>query len=151
MTAGIFDPLPSGGTASAPPRFTSPWRPILPVPEGAPAPTTTHPKLGKPAQEWPYRDAGGRLLGIVCRFEPKGGKEIRSLVYAEHQKFERQWRWLGFPRPRPLYGVDRLHARPDAPVIVTEGEKAADAAALLLPEHVAITSPGGSKAAKAAD
>jgi putative DNA primase/helicase len=41
--------------------------------------------------------------------------------------------------------------RPDAPVIVTEGETAADAAAELLPDHVAITSPGSSKAAAAAD
>ena len=89
---------------------------------------------------------------MVCRFEPKGAaKEIRSLIYAEHPKFGRQWRWLGFPRPRPLYGLDRLAERPDAPAIVTEGEKAADAAGALLPDHVAITSPGGSKAAKAAN
>ena len=37
--------------------------------------------------------------------------------------------------------------RPTAPVIVTEGEKAADAAAALLPNMVAITSPNGSKSA----
>ena len=36
-------------------------------------------------------------------------------------------------------------------MIVTEGEKAADAAGELLPDYVAITSPGGSKAAAAAD
>jgi putative DNA primase/helicase len=82
---------------------------------------------------------------------PGGGKEIRSLVFAEQKKWGRQWRWLGFPKPRPLYGLDRLAARPDAPVIVTEGETAADAAAELLPDHVAITSPGSSKAAAAAD
>jgi putative DNA primase/helicase len=68
-----------------------------------------------------------------------------------HPEYGREWRWLGFPKPRPLYGLDRLAARPKAPVVVTEGEKAADAAALLLLDHVAVTSPGGSKAAKAAD
>ena len=36
-------------------------------------------------------------------------------------------------------------------MIVTEGEKAADAAALVFPNSVVITSPGGSKAAKFAD
>jgi len=36
-------------------------------------------------------------------------------------------------------------------VIVTEGEKAADAAGWLLPDHVVVTSPGVSKAAGAAD
>ena len=42
--------------------------------------------------------------------------------------------------------MDRLAARPDAPVLVTEGEKAADAAALLFPDSICITSQGGSKA-----
>jgi putative DNA primase/helicase len=152
MTEGMFSPLPSGIAASAPPPTAPEWRKILPVPEDAPAPPTKHPTLGAPSSTWPYRDAAGRLLGVVCRFELKGGtKEIRSLVFAEHRKWGRQWRWLGFPRPRPLHGLDRLAARPGAPVIVAEGEKAADAAALLLPDHVAITSPGGGKAAKAAD
>ena len=49
--------------------------------------------------------------------------------------------------PRPLYGLDRLAACLEAAVILCEGEKAADAAAELFPEHVAVTSPGGSKAA----
>jgi len=152
MTAGMFAPLPIGSNAPSSQPAASPWRPILPAPEDAPPPATEHPKLGKPATEWRYLDPAGGLLGIVCRFEPKsGGKEIRSLVYAEHAQFGRQWRWLGFPRPRPLYGLDRLAARPNSPVLVSEGEKAADAAAVLLPDHVAITSPGGSKAAKAAD
>ena len=151
MTAGMFDPLPGGGKV-VPLRPAAPeWRVILPVPEGAPTPPEKHPKLGVPAMRWHYRDGAGRLLGFVCRFDVDGGKEIRSLVYAEHKKFGRQWRWLTFPKPRPLYNRDRLAARPDANVVVTEGEKAADAAAALLPDHVAVTAPGGSKAARAAD
>jgi putative DNA primase/helicase len=153
MTAAMFDPLAPGGGNVVRLRPAEPeWRVIMPVPEGAPAPPAKHPKLGAPAIRWEYRDAAGHLLGLVCRFNmPGGGKEIRSHVFAEHKRFGAQWRWLGFPRPRPIYGLDRLAARPDAPVIVCEGEKAADAAGALLPDHVAITSPGGSKAAKAAD
>ena len=148
----MFDPLPTGSTTLAPSRAAPEWRIVLPAPDGAPAPPAKHPKLGAPAGWWEYRDDAGRVLGHVCRFDMKGGgKEIRGLVFAEHTKWGGQWRWLGFPKPRPLYGLDRLAARPDAPVIVTEGEKAADAAAALLPDHVAITSPGGSKAAGAAD
>jgi hypothetical protein len=41
--------------------------------------------------------------------------------------------------------------RPGAPVVVCEGEKAADAAAELLPDHVAVTSPNGAKGATKAD
>ena len=48
--------------------------------------------------------------------------------------------------PRLLYGLERLAARPDAPVLVTEGEKAVDAAGLLIPDSICITSQGGSKA-----
>jgi putative DNA primase/helicase len=151
MSAGMFDPLRTGSAKVVPLR-TPEWQIILPAPEGAPAPPTKHPKLGAPAGWWEYRDGAGRVLGHVCRFDvPGGDKEIRSLVFAEHKKWGRQWRWLGFPKPRPLYGLDRLAARPDAPVVVAEGERAVDAAGELLPDHVAITSPGGGKTAGAAD
>src|SRR5215469_11775491 len=54
----------------------------------------------------------------------------------------REWRWQSWPAPRPLYGLWDLAKRPDAPVMVTEGEKAADAASRLLPAFVVVTSPG---------
>jgi hypothetical protein len=44
-----------------------------------------------------------------------------------------------------------LAKHPDATVLIAEGEKAADAAQRLLPDLVCMTSPGGSKAAAAAD
>ena len=50
--------------------------------------------------------------------------------------FERNgawWKPKGSCPPRPLYGLDRLHTRPEAPVVVVEGEKAADAAERLYP------------------
>jgi hypothetical protein len=47
--------------------------------------------------------------------------------------------WTGSPK------------RPHDWVLVVEGEKTADAAGKLFPDHVAITSPGGSKAAGTAD
>ena len=44
-----------------------------------------------------------------------------------------------------------LRTNPDAPVIVCEGEKAADAAAKIFPDHAAVTSSGGSQAAAKSD
>ena len=62
-----------------------------------------------------------------------------------------EWRWKSWDVPRPLYGLDRLAAHPEVPVIIAEGEKAADAAGALLPRWVAVTSPEGSRAAAKAD
>ena len=60
------------------------------------------------------------------------------------------WHWKHPLEPRPLYGLDRLAERLDAPVLIVEGEKAADAAAELLPEHVAVTWEGGGNAVDSA-
>jgi hypothetical protein len=50
-----------------------------------------------------------------------------------------------------LYGLQGLAERPDAPVVIAEGEKAADAATQLLPGFVAVTSPSGANASARAD
>jgi hypothetical protein len=58
----------------------------------------------------------------------------------------------GKPRQRQgLYGLDRLSGHPGAPVLVCEGEKAADAAATKFPTIACVTSMGGNKAAAMAD
>ena len=76
----------------------------------------------------------------MLRFtRPDGDKEFRPLTYCEHTDGTRSWRWQGPPEPRPLYRLDRLTALPEATVIVCEGEKAADAAAHLLPEPAFVT------------
>ncbi|WP_167525244.1 AAA family ATPase [Roseomonas genomospecies 6] len=131
---------------------TAIWEPVLPVPDDAPRTIPSH-RLGKPSAEWAYRDANGDLLGMKCRFDRDGGgKDVLPLVFARNTVTgEAAWRWQAFPSPRPLYGLDRLAARPGAPVLVVEGEKTTDAAAILFPGHVAVTSPSGSKAADKAD
>src|SRR5260221_251611 len=47
--------------------------------------------------------------------------------------------------------LDKLAGRPDAPVIICEGEKSAEAAAVIFPKSVAVTAPGGANAADKAD
>ena len=128
------------------------YQPILPVPPDAPSPDFHHYKLGEPSQVWHYRDAEGRLLGHVLRFDkPDGSKETRPLVFCEGPDGQGQWRWQMFASPRPLYGLERLRAQIEAPVLLVEGEKTADAAQVLFPELMAVTSPGGSNAAGKAD
>jgi len=57
----------------------------------------------------------------------------------------RAWRWQALPSPRPLYNLDKLHARQNAPIVICEGEKAADAAAELLPDYVSTTMLNGAQ------
>jgi hypothetical protein len=124
---------------------------IFPVPGDIALVIPAHP-LGTPAHVWKYQDAGGQLLFYVCRFvAPNGEKEDRPLSYRVYKDGSKRWAWKSLDKPRPLYGLDRLAARPDAPVLVCEGEKATDAAQKLFPEYVVVTSPNGAGSAHCAD
>jgi hypothetical protein len=150
--AAAFRPLDPAELALAPAVEPVPdWLPIVPVPKGAPRTLPPH-RHGKPSAKWAYRDALGNLLFLVCRFDlADGNKDILPLTLCESPEGRHEWRWKGISAPRPLYHLDQLAARPDAPLLVVEGEKAADAAAALFPDHVATTSPNGAKAADKAD
>ena len=150
---GMFAPLPGAGRPRRSAAPADDWRLLLPVPDDAPPGPPVHNRRGKPAGCWTYRDPAGRLLGYVLRFDlPDGGKEFLPATFCGNAATgARGWRLKAWPAPRPLYGLDRLSQGPTAPVVVTEGEKAADAAGELLPDYVVITSPNGAKAASKAD
>lgn len=111
------------------------WLPISPVPEDAPPYTSQwgHYARGVPKLHWEYRDAEGRLLGVVCRFDKSDGtKDVQPLAFCQGSDGRRQWRYKAFNEPRPLYGLWRLSGAPQAALgarqraIVVEGEKKAD-------------------------
>jgi hypothetical protein len=152
--------------ASAVERAGPIWIPILPVPDDAPAllrpdgrtVELINPKRAgeckertilRPAAWWLYRDAEGRLLGYVLRmeFERDGCRKkwTPQITFCASPGGTRRWCIVPFPKPRPLYGLDELTARPQAPVVVVEGEKTCDAGRSLLPAYVVVTWPGGSK------
>jgi hypothetical protein len=156
------DPWPAAAVERARPI----WIPILPVPDDAPAllrpdgrtVELINPKragerkertIFRPASWWPYRDAEGRLLGYVLRmeFEHDGRRKkwTPQITFCAGPGGACRWCIVPFPKPRPLYGLYELIARPQEPVIVVEGEKACDAGRLLLPGYVVVTWPGGSK------
>lgn len=138
-------------TGNAPSPRDGDWEIIIPVPSEIRGAPKRHPKLGKPSAVWTYTDAVGQLLGYVCRFDGHDGKEFRPLTLWRSKSSPPTWRWTSWPPKRPLYGLAGLTERPFAPVLVTEGEKACDAAARLLRPFVAVTSPNGSKSADKAD
>jgi uncharacterized protein (DUF927 family) len=90
---------------------------------------------------WRYLNEGGALVFCVCRWnKPNRRKDILPLSWFDGEG----WRFAHWADPRPLYNLNVLAVKLDAPVIVTEGEKAADAAARIFPKSVATTSSGGS-------
>lgn len=96
---------------------------VVPVPPDAPAPPASHIRLGKPIARWTYRNLMGEVLGYISRFDlPDGGKVFLPLTLQRTVRGLR-WFWKALPEPRPLYGLDQLAARPEAPVLICEGEK----------------------------
>lgn len=106
----------------------------------------THPKLGKPTQVWTYRNGEGKPEFYVYRFDVGDRKEIRPGLFVDGA-----WKWRAVAARRPIYNLDKLMANSKALVIFTEGEKAADAAAKLFPDAVAVTIAGGCKAVDKSD
>jgi len=124
---------------------------VSPVPSDAPVPSFHHPEYGEPVATWAYHDREGRIASFICRFETGDGKQVLPRTLWRDKLGQNRWRWKGVPAPRPLYNLDKLANRPDAPVVIVEGEKTADAAARIFLASVVTTSQGGSKAVGKAD
>lgn len=154
VDAGVtMPPQPAQKTAAAE------WQAVLPIPADAMTKCPSrHRQHGAPSKVWCYRNAEGEPLMVLYRFdEERVEGEPSKKVFAPLTWCRRgdrgpgQWRWQGLAEPRPLLRLEELSERPDAPVVVCEGEKAADAAALLLPRHVATCWPNGSNSWHKAD
>lgn len=146
-----------GGDVPAVTKTSKPWRrPEIP-PAGAPPPV-----LGRATHQWPVQRTDGHVLFWIQRV-PMGGTDKRG----KRKKLFVHRVWLGdgwhfpsvkrddftceWPAPRPPYGLPDLAARPDAPVLIVEGETTRDAAQLLLPDWVVVTWTNGSKAVALVD
>jgi hypothetical protein len=103
------------------------WRPMLLVPMDAPQLSMGIINRFCPegyafTTGWRYLNAAGQLLGCVVRCDrPANGlpaaKQVKPFTFCEGPDGKPEWRCKGFNEPRPLYGLDRLAARPDAPVL----------------------------------
>lgn len=167
-------PTYTGRTASAKPQEPSPAPavagvkaaaddkgvsvPIHPVPGDAPPAPLFHPVRKKPAESYEYRDSSGALIGYVRRFIKSDGltKETLPQSFCENSLTgERSWRWVGFAKPRGLYGLQHLSPiEAGRPVLIVEGEKCVDVAMrdeALWAKYDVISWCGGVNGAKHAD
>lgn len=87
-----------------------------------------------------YTGPHGEHLMAVVRYEKAGEKQFRPLRCVGTGKAGvAEYDLRALDAPRPLYHLDQLMSRPEAPVLIVEGEKAADAAALRFPNYVCTT------------
>jgi putative DNA primase/helicase len=135
------------------PKARKPKRPAR-TPD-TPPPDAAPPALGRAVAQWCYRDASGQQLFWIQRLDQPDGKKLfihRTWIDgawhypSRKDPFSSEW-----PSPRPLYRLPDLADRPGASVIVCEGEKSADAAAQLFPDHACIAWCGGTGGVATAD
>ena len=132
---GIDKPVLNLNRAAPPPE-----RPAEPIPLGAPE-ATDSPAYGKLVATYRYGTAFW-----VLRYEKDGEKTFRPRTWRNGK-----WSWQGYPAPRPLYNLSGLAKEPEAPVLLVEGEKAAEAAASVMGAYVVMTWANGAAAARQND
>ncbi len=74
--------------------------------------------LGPATAKWDYQDADGKLIAVVYRYDPPGGKK-------EFRPWDARRRKMAPPEPRPLYNQPAM--RHADTVLLVEGEKCAQA------------------------
>jgi hypothetical protein len=135
---------------------------VMPAPPEA-GPLPVFKKNGREADHaFEYRGTSGGLLGYVLRWDAREGhrKEFMPATCWRDGGGKASWQLKAWPGKRPLFGLDQLAARPDAIVLLVEGEKKvravelgplADAFTWAKRPVIGITWPGGSKAVEYAD
>ena len=97
---------------------------------------------------WRYAMADNETAFYAARWnEADGKKTFRPMSWRESEG----WHFSAWPDHRPLFNSPDLAANPKAPVVICEGEKAAEAAAAIFPNSIATTSSGGAGAAAKTD
>lgn len=136
--------------------------PIMPVPStaklispGKKSPQIFNPKRAddpdkaftqyNPSMVFEYHNSEGALIGYVLRIDiSKGAKITPSMMWCKLPDGSEGWSHRPFPEPRSLYNIHSLTQNPESPVLIVEGEKAADAAQRLMNQYTVVTWPGGS-------
>lgn len=132
------------------------YHPILPVPEKAP-PIPMESWVSefrarlKATAIWWYVTAGGTKLMADLRYEgphPKDPTRTKKAVITwcwsrDDEDGSEHWAQTRPGDHLQLYGLDRLLERPDAPIVVCEGCKKADAIGRFAGDHVGVSWCGG--------
>lgn len=121
---------------------------IIKPPRHAVKPEKPLNKGQEPSYSWTYRDVDSEPLFYIFRYDmPDGTKTFTPLSFSSTG----QWVKKHYTSPRPLYNLDKLTQNPNKPVLIVEGEKAADAAEKMQDIYIVTTWPGGVNAINKTD
>ena len=129
---------------------------VIVVPHGTPLPDLS--TLPNFVASYPYFWKDGSLAVLIIRYNRRDGKHPGQLKKALFpltlwQNFDGTLVWAkkGMGDERPLYGLPDLVMRGADPVILSEGEKCADAVRRAFPSYVSMTWMGGTNALSKTD
>ena len=106
-----------------------------------------------PSAYYKYTDKLGETAFYIVRWDfIKNGQQKKETRPYSFNVQKNEWRSNNsYPTPHPLYNLLELISRPNAPVLIVEGEKTVEAAKRLFPDFVVVTSCGGANATKKTD
>jgi len=131
---------------SSPPEGASQLRSI---PDHVPTPELRW-KDARVVALYDYRNANGSRAFLVARVETAEGKRILPLTVWSTPDGRLEWCYRLLPDQRPLYRLPQLLVEASKPVLISEGEKCADAAAGF-GDYASVTWAGGCKALSQTD
>jgi len=112
-------------------------------------------KGSKVVEHYEYKNKDNQLLGYTVRIEDElGKKQVLPVAYCHNEATEEsRWMLKGFTDngTKPIYGLSKLAENEFKPVLIVEGEKTANIAQNLLPDHVVISWMGGAQSVDRVD
>ncbi len=118
--------------------------PLRAIPHDFPKPELSHGGVS-PAAVYAYHNADGSRAFIIKRMETSKGKQILPLSVWQAPDGQLGWYMKALPDARPVYRLHEMLSHPEKTVLVSEGEKCADAAAAFS-KFASVSWSGGSNA-----
>lgn len=127
------------------------WAPKIPAPLSLPKTLPDFPKNTELGDIYHYRDSDGQLMFAMIRFNLNGVDGLplldengkRKKTFSPLSCDGQKWAYKAVLKPWPLYNLDLISSRPNDPILIVEGEKAANAVRTVLPEFIPTCWPHG--------
>ena len=133
--------------------FEGNWSNIRPIPEES----GIHERwqydgINYPSVSYEYTDTSGKVIGYAVQYNEVDNKKVLPCtLWKEDRTGQVYWQYSSLPSLSPLYNLDQIAAKPDAPALVVQNEEFVHVAMALFPFHVVTTVMGGASAVDKAD